>query len=130
MPVTDKIANVCSLISMGQKLRKKEVVIPLTKYNVSIVRAFLREGLIKGFKIGTDNYKITLFLIYKSDGTPLIKNILRESKSKKYSYYTVKKIKTFKKSLLCFFTTTKGVISNNEALFLNEGGKLIMTVVL
>ena len=115
---------------MGQKLKKKEVLIPLTKYNVSIARAFLREGLIKGFKIGTDNYKINIFLIYKSDGTPLIKNIIRESKSKKYTFLTVDKIKAFKKSLLCFFTTNKGVISNNEAIFLNEGGKLIITVIL
>lgn len=126
--LTDKIANFCSLINVAQKSKQSTVLVPYTKYNESIARAFLREGLLKSFENLLKENKIKLFLKYPN-GHLIVKTVVRESKSKKHFYLSVKEILKYKKSTLFFLTTSKGILSNNEAILYGVGGKLIISVI-
>lgn len=128
--LTDKVANFCSLVTQAQITNQQRAFVPYTKYNESIARAFLREGLIKSYQLYSEKSQIILNLKYNSLGVPLIKKLVRESKSKKYMYLSKIDIERYKKAELFFLTTSKGVVSNSEALELKIGGKIILSVIL
>lgn len=70
------IANYCSILKLAQKLRKQEIAVPCSQQYKILSRAFLREGLIRGFFVNKTKNKIIIELKYRNKGVPLILDIV------------------------------------------------------
>ena len=76
-------------------------------------------------------YDVKVFLKYNSTGKPIIFNLERVSKSSRRCFIKVHQLQNYLKptdNSVFFLTTSKGILTNKEALLLNIGGEILFKI--
>lgn len=115
---------VYACLLQASKLKKVSTFCKNSRSNLQILRLLQRFGYIYGFfQCGLN---IQIFLKYDFYGDALVQSIKIFSTPSKPKYITWKSLLRFsKKSNVFFISTTKGILSNKEAINKKLGGKLL-----
>ena len=125
-PISDMIARVKNAQSRGHK----EVLLESSKIKLGICKVLESEGYIKKVELVGEQPKqeIKITLKYFED-LPVIKEFDRASKPGLRKYFSFDQIPPVKGGLgTAIMTTSKGIISSNQAKKEKVGGELICTV--
>ena len=125
-PISDMIARVKNAQSRGHK----EVLLDSSKIKLGICKVLESEGYIKKVELVGEQPKqeIKITLKYFED-LPVIKEFDRASKPGLRKYFSFDQIPPVKGGLgTAIMTTSKGIITSEEAKKEKVGGELICTV--
>lgn len=125
----DLLSDSLTIIRNGQSAKKEFVMLPFSKLSVSLLSVLKDNGYILGYDIEGDvikNIKVSL-KYYK--GKPVISEIQRVSKPGKRMYVKNGDMdKPFNGLGISILTTSKGVLSDNDARSAGVGGEILCSV--
>ena len=131
MTFVDPIGDMITRIRNGQMRLLSKVLIPSSKYRAKILDVLKQEGYISGYKIISDENKnntLSVDLKY-NNGLPVIREIKRISKPGRRVYSRATSIPRVHSGLgVAILSTSKGVMSDSEAIKNNLGGEIICRV--
>jgi len=131
MTLTDPIGDMIARIRNAQMRQLNKVIIPGSKFRVSILSILKQEGYISDYKQLTDSkYKgnVSIDLKY-NNGLPVIKEIKRISKPGRRIYAKADSIPRIQNGLgLAIVSTSKGIMTDNDARIKKVGGEIICRV--
>ena len=131
MSLSDPLGDMLARIKNGQLRKKESVLMPASRFRGNVLDVLHREGYIRGFKkVEIENnkneFKIELKYI---DGEPVIKNISRISTPGRRVYSKIRDLqRTFDGLGISILSTSKGVLSDNEARTEKVGGEILCKV--
>ena len=131
MCMTDPIADMLTRIRNANMIGKESVNVPSSRIKIGIAEVFKREGFVKDYKKIPDDKQgvIRIYLKYGPLNRKVINSITRESKPGKRVYKKVEEIvKVLNGIGLAVYSTSNGILSNDECRRKNIGGELICTV--
>lgn len=102
-----------------------------SKLKCNILEILQKEGYILRYIYFQDqkNIFLEIYLKYLSNGYPVITEIHRVSKPSKRVYVKKREIKNYFNGMgMYILTTSKGVLSDNDAKYYNIGGEIICKV--
>lgn len=129
--VNDIIADSITRIRNASMRRLEHTTLYYAKIVVSILEVFKAKGFIKDYRINTKDNKqdITVILGYDEKGKSLISEVKRISKPGRRVYKSRSELKRFKNGYgTIVVSTSKGVISNEEAYKNNVGGEALCSI--
>ena len=131
MSFVDPIGDMITRIRNAQMRSLSSVKIPGSKFRASILDVLKKEGYISDYKFLTDvkdKNSLTVSLKY-DNGNPVIKEIKRVSKPGRRIYAKADSIPIIQNGLgLAIVSTSKGIMSDNDAKNKNIGGEIICRV--
>ena len=131
MTLVDPIGDMLTRIRNGQMRSLNKIDIPFSNFRLKILEVLKREGYIIDFKIDKNENKnklISVDLKYY-EGQPVIREIRRVSKPGRRVYSRADSIPKVHNGLgVAILSTSKGVMSDSEAIKNNLGGEIICTV--
>ena len=131
MTFADPIGDMITRIRNAQMRSLSSVKIPGSKFRASILDVLKKEGYISDYKFLTDvkdKNSLTVSLKY-DNGNPVIKEIKRVSKPGRRIYAKADSIPIIQNGLgLAIVSTSKGIMSDNDAKNKNIGGEIICRV--
>ena len=131
MAFVDPIGDMITRIRNAQMRSLSSVKIPGSKFRASILDVLKKEGYISDYKFLTDvkdKNSLTVSLKYHN-GNPVIKEIKRVSKPGRRIYAKADSIPIIQNGLgLAIVSTSKGIMSDNDAKNKNIGGEIICRV--
>jgi len=131
MSMTDPIGDMLTRIRNAQQRGKNKVVSPTSRLRERVLAVLQQEGFIRGFattELDGGRPELEIELKY-FDGEPVIRDIRRVSKPGRRVYASVDSIPTVFNGLgVSILSTSKGVMSDNDARQNNVGGEVICTV--
>ncbi len=131
MAFVDPIGDMITRIRNAQMRSLSSVKIPGSKFRASILDVLKKEGYISDYKFLTDikdKNSLTVNLKY-DNGNPVIKEIKRVSKPGRRIYAKADSIPIIQNGLgLAIVSTSKGIMSDNDAKNQNIGGEIICRV--
>ena len=131
MAFVDPIGDMITRIRNAQMRSLSSVKIPGSKFRARILDVLKKEGYISDYKFLTDvkeKNSLTVNLIYDK-GNPVIKEINRVSKPGLRIYAKADSIPIIQNGLgLAIVSTSKGIMSDNDAKNKNIGGEIICRV--
>ena len=131
MTLADPIGDMITRIRNGQMRMLNNVKIPNSKFRAKILDVLKQEGYIIGYKQVSDSKnKSVLDVDLKYDnGNPVIKQIKRISKTGRRIYERESSIHRIQNGLgLAIVSTSKGIMTDNDARNQNIGGEIICRV--
>ena len=131
MAYTDPIGDMITRIRNGQMRFLNTVKIPSSKFRAKILQVLKQEGYIADYKtLSESNNKTSLSVNLKyNNGMPVIKEIKRISKPGRRIYAKADSIPKIQNGLgLAVVSTSKGIMSDNDARTQNIGGEIICRV--
>ena len=131
MSLSDPLGDMLARIKNGQLRKKESVVMPASRFRGNVLDVLHREGYIRGFKkIEIENNKNEFEIELKYvDGEPVIKNISRVSTPGRRVYSKIKDLqRNFDGLGISILSTSKGVLSDNEARTEKVGGEILCKV--
>ncbi len=131
MTFVDPIGDMITRIRNAQMRLLHKVKIPSSKFRVKILDVLKKEGYISDYKTLNDsNNKGILSVDLKyNNGLPVIKEINRVSKPGRRIYAKASSIPRIKNGLgLAIVSTSKGIMTDNEARNNKIGGEIICKV--
>ena len=131
MAFVDPIGDMITRIRNAQMRLSSKVAIPSSKFRKQILDILKQEGYISDYKLLSDtNKKSSLSVDLKyNDGMPVIKEIIRVSKPGRRIYARANSIPKIQNGLgLAIVSTSKGIMSDNDARVKNVGGEIICRV--
>ena len=131
MTLMDPIGDMFTRIRNGQMRLLNRVNVPASNFRQQILEVLKSEGYISNFFIDKEdnNKKILKVDLKYYEGTPVIKEIKRVSKPGRRVYSRADSIPKIQNGLgLAILSTSKGVMSDNEAKKNNLGGEVICKV--
>ena len=131
MGMTDPIADMLTRLRNAGLARHKKVDIPSSKLKVAIATVLRNLGYIKNFKTVTDeSFEILrIYLKFDEENLPVIHEIQRVSRPSRRVYVGTDDIPKVKNGMGCaIVSTSKGVLSDEEAHKAQVGGEVICTV--
>ena len=108
-----------------------KIEIPFSKFRLEILEVLKKEGYIIDFYLEENKEKLKSILVVLKyfDGQPVIKEIKRVSKPGRRVYSRAISIPKVKNGLgLAILSTSKGVMSDADAIKNNLGGEIICRV--
>lgn len=126
MIITDTLSNLFSSIKNGFLSRKFKITQQNSKQNVNVLNVLIREGLIRSYKINSNN-TIDIYLKYINNNSVIIE-IQRLSKPSRRLYIKNKDLYKKKKGFY-ILSTSIGIITDLEAKKINVGGELICKII-
>jgi len=131
MSITDPIGDMITRIRNAQLRSLNNVTIPCSKFRERILSVLKKEGFISDYKILSDKSKknnLHVDLKY-NNGTPVIREIDRISKPGRRVYAKADTIPKIQNGLgIAIVSTSKGIMSDNEARTQKIGGEIICKV--
>ena len=131
MTFADPVGDMITRIRNAQMRLLNSVILPSSKFRVKILEVLKQEGYISDYKLLSDANKknnISVDLKY-NNGTPVIKEIKRVSKPGRRIYAKADSIPKIQNGLgLAIVSTSKGIMSDNDARIKNIGGEIICRV--
>jgi len=131
MTLVDPISDMITRIRNAQMRSLSKVTIPGSKYRERILEVLKKEGYISDYKIlseETNKGKLHVDLKY-NNGLPVIREINRVSKPGRRVYVKAETIPRIQNGLgLAIVSTSKGIMSDNEARNKKIGGEVICKV--
>lgn len=127
--MTDPIADMLTRIRNALKVKKTEVVIPLSKFKLKMAEILQQEGYIGSFSINEQARELKISLTYLDNGQPAIHSLERVSKPGRRVYYGWDKLPRVLNELgIAVVSTSQGVMTAAEAKQRKLGGELICQV--
>ena len=131
MSITDPISDMITRIRNAQLRALNTVIIPNSKLREKILEVLKEEGYISNYKTSS-NEKNTKFLLVDlkyNNGVPVIKEISRVSKPGRRIYTKATSIPKIQNGLgIAIVSTSKGIMSDNDARLKKIGGEIICKV--
>ena len=131
MALADPIGDMITRIRNAQLRTLYNVKIPSSKLRAKILEVLKQEGYISNYKLLSDSKnKNSLIVDLKyQDGLPVIKEIKRISKPGRRIYARADSIPRIQNGLgLAIVSTSKGIMSDNDARTQKVGGEIICRV--
>ena len=131
MSFTDRIADMITRIRNAQLRTLNTVSIPNSKLRSRILDVLKEEGYISNYKIESDksNNKFLLVDLKYNNGVPVIREISRVSKPGRRIYTKADSIPKIQNGLgIAIVSTSKGIMSDNNARLKKIGGEIICRV--
>ncbi|MDC1476119.1 30S ribosomal protein S8 [Pelagibacteraceae bacterium] len=131
MSFVDPIGDMITRIRNAQMRALNTVSIPSSKFRAKILDVLKNEGYISNYKTIPDgkNKNSLLVDLKYYNGTPVIKEIKRISKPGRRVYSKAINISKIQNGLgLAIVSTSKGIMSDNDARTENIGGEIICRV--
>ncbi len=131
MSLSDPLGDMLARIKNGQLRKKESVIMPASRFRGNVLDVLHREGYIRGFKkVEIENNKNEFEIELKYvDGEPVIKNISRVSTPGRRVYSKIKDLqRNFDGLGISILSTSKGVLSDNEARTEKVGGEILCKV--
>ena len=131
MSLSDPLGDMLTRIRNGQVRGKEIVLMPASRFRGNVLEVLHREGYIRGYKkIEVENNKNEFQIELKYvDGQPVIKDISRISTPGRRVYSKIKDLqRNFDGLGISILSTSKGVLSDNEARDENVGGEILCKV--
>ena len=131
MSLSDPLGDMLARIKNGQLRKKESVLMPASRFRANVLDVLHREGYIRGFKkVEIENNKNEFQIELKYiDGEPVIKNISRVSTPGRRVYSKIKDLqRNFDGLGISILSTSKGVLSDNEARNEKVGGEILCKV--
>jgi small subunit ribosomal protein S8 len=127
---TDPIADLLTCIRNATKVGKKEVRLPASKIKKTIAEQLKKSQYLSGVKIEASKPRDTLVITLRDEGkNNPITEIARISKPGRRVYVGVDKIPRVKSGRgLVLISTSKGVVTGQEAVKQRLGGELLLKV--
>jgi|TARA_B100001741_G_scaffold311973_1_gene314229 small subunit ribosomal protein S8 len=131
MNLVDPIGDMLTRIRNGQMRSLNKINIPFSNFRIKILEVLKKEGYIIDFYLDENKDKIKSILVVLKyyEGEPVIKEIKRVSKPGRRVYSRAISIPKIKNGLgLAILSTSKGVMSDSDAIKNNLGGEIICRV--
>ncbi len=131
MTFVDPIGDMLTRIRNGQMRSLSKISVPFSTFRSKILEVLKKEGYIINFKIDKDkeNKKSLLVDLKYYEGRPVIREITRVSKPGRRVYSRANSIPRVHSGLgLAILSTSKGVMSDSEAIKNNLGGEIICRI--
>tara|TARA_B100000945_G_scaffold159857_1_gene128389 strand:+ start:113 stop:511 length:399 start_codon:yes stop_codon:yes gene_type:complete len=131
MTFVDPIGDMLTRIRNGQMRSLNKIIVPFSVFRSQILEVLKREGYIINFKIDKDdkNKKLLSVDLKYYEGQPVIREIKRISKPGRRVYSKATSIPRVHNGLgLAILSTSKGVMSDSDAIKNNLGGEIICRI--
>ena len=131
MNLVDPIGDMLTRIRNGQMRSLSKINIPFSSFRFKILEVLKKEGYIIDFYLAENKEKNKSILVVLKyyEGEPVIKEIKRISKPGRRVYSRAISIPKVKNGLgLAILSTSKGVMSDSDAIKNNLGGEIICRV--
>ena len=131
MTLVDPIGDMLTRIRNGQMRSLNKINIPFSNFRLKILEVLKKEGYIIDFNIDNGKQKIKFLSVDLKyyEGQPVIKEIKRVSKPGRRVYSKSTSIPKVLNGLgLAILSTSKGVMSDTDAIKNNLGGEIICKV--
>jgi small subunit ribosomal protein S8 len=132
MVQTDPIADFLTRVRNAQKARHATVDIPPSKMKERLAEILKREGFISDFHVvpGKPRSVLRVTLRYNPGGEPMIQELKRVSKPGCRVYASAKELAGQPNAVkTTIVTTSKGMMTDQEAREANLGGELICSII-
>tara|TARA_Y100000590_G_scaffold462900_1_gene628236 strand:+ start:2883 stop:3281 length:399 start_codon:yes stop_codon:yes gene_type:complete len=131
MTFIDPVGDMITRIRNAQMRLLSSVIIPSSKFRAKILEVLKQEGYISDYKVLKDSSNknnLSVNLKY-NNGEPVIKEIKRISKPGRRIYASADSIPKIQNGLgLAIVSTSKGIMTDNDARNKNIGGEIICRV--
>jgi small subunit ribosomal protein S8 len=131
MPVNDPLGDLVTRLRNGSTARKDKIAVPHSKIKLEFARVLKEEGFINDFVLHEQKPQgeITLVLKYGADREPAINGIRRISKPGLRRYTRSTTIPRVLGGMgISILSTSRGIMSDNQARKQKVGGEIICTV--
>ena len=131
MTIVDPIGDMFTRIRNGQMRLLNSIDVPASKFRSQILEILKNEGFINNFRLEKKEDKKNILIIDLKyfEGNPVIKEIKRISKPGRRVYSRAVSIPKVQNGLgVAILSTSKGVMSDNDARKNNLGGEIICRV--
>jgi len=131
MTLVDPIGDMLTRIRNGQMRSLNKINMPFSNFRLKILEILKKEGYIIDFNIDNGEKKIKFLSVDLKyyEGQPVIKEIKRVSKPGRRVYSKATSIPKVLNGLgLAILSTSKGVMSDTDAVKNNLGGEIICKV--
>jgi len=131
MTLVDPIGDMLTRIRNGQMRSLNKINIPFSNFRLKILEVLKKEGYIIDFNTNNGKQKIKFLSVDLKyyEGQPVIKEIKRVSKPGRRVYSKATSIPKVLNGLgLAILSTSKGVMSDTDAIKNNLGGEIICKV--
>ena len=131
MTLVDPVGDMLTRIRNGQMRLLNKINIPFSNFRLKILEVLKKEGYIIDFNIDNGKQKIKFLSVDLKyyEGQPVIKEIKRVSKPGRRVYSKATSIPKVLNGLgLAILSTSKGVMSDTDAIKKNLGGEIICKV--
>jgi len=131
MSYTDPIADMITRIRNAQLRKLNSVTIPNSKLRAKILDVLKVEGYISTYKISSENQNTKSLIVdlKYNNGVPVITDISRVSKPGRRVYTKADSIPKIQNGLgIAIVSTSRGIMSDNDARSKNIGGEVICRV--
>ena len=130
MTFVDPIGDMLTRIRNGQMRSLNKIQIPYSNFRQKILEVLKKEGYIIKFKIESSEKIKTISVDLKYyEGQPVLKEIKRVSKPGRRVYSSADSIpRVFNGLGVAILSTSKGVMSDAEAVKNNIGGEIICRI--
>lgn len=129
--MTDPIADMLTRIRNALIAGHKTATLPSSTIKAELARILKEQGYISDYKLEGEGVRkvITITLAYASGKTSVIKEIQRISKPSRRVYVGKGEIPRIMGGLgTCILSTSKGILTGNEARKQGVGGELICSI--
>ncbi len=127
----DPIADMLTVIRNALAVHKRMVTVPYSKVKLDLIQVLKDKGFVaevnkRGRGVGK---VIEIVLKYDQKGQPKISGIKRRSRASQRVYIKKTHIRSVKQGLgIAIFSTSKGLMSNLDALKAGVGGELLCEI--
>ena len=131
MTLVDPVGDMLTRIRNGQMRSLNKINMPFSNFRLKILEVLKKEGYIIDFNINNGEKKIKFLSVDLKyyEGQPVIKEIKRVSKPGRRVYSKATSVPKVLNGLgLAILSTSKGVMSDAEAMKNNLGGEIICKV--
>tara|TARA_B100000965_G_scaffold391398_1_gene399390 strand:- start:681 stop:1079 length:399 start_codon:yes stop_codon:yes gene_type:complete len=131
MTFADPIGDMITRIRNAQMRLLSNVIIPSSNFRGKILDVLKQEGYILDYKKVSNDKNISSFSVNLkySNGSPVIREIKRISKPGRRIYAKATSIPKIQNGLgLAIISTSKGIMTDNDARIKNIGGEIICRV--
>jgi len=126
--ITDKVGDLITRIRNAQRVGHEGVRVYSSKFNTAILGVLKREGYIDSYKNLEGTYMTEVKLKY-DEGQPCIRKIERVSTPGRRVYAQIREFKpVFNGCGVNVISTSKGVMSDYEAICQKVGGEILFKV--
>lgn len=130
MSMNDPLGDMLTRIRNGQSSLKSEIVAPFSVLRAGVLEVLKREGYIRGYEKVSEGNKDSLKVELKYyEGNPVIKKIARVSTPGRRVYKKINSLpKVYNGLGISVLSTSRGIMSDNDARQENVGGEVLCTV--
>lgn len=123
----DRIANFISILKTGQRARKDSVLAPSSKMVLGLLAIMKETGYVAEYEVEGDAVKkVKVTLKYAENGEPVIRDLVRLSRSSRRDYRGSKELPRVANGYgTVIVSTSKGLMTGKKAQEEHHGGEVI-----